>query len=267
MLSPYREQRWRGPRPWVNPDDRNNSILVSGSKADIQQASDMIEKLDSPSQTAEPRQVRVFAVRSTYPSEFSRRMRELYLDQIKGQTNMGPSDAYFMGDDSGGRMIVAASQTQMPFIEKIMATLDEQAPNSEVQIQIIHLKSANATQISSIIYNAIVSREPRIRGPRPYVTANEQDNSLMVIGNKADIDQAKSMIDQMDAKEAREPRLVVCVCGEGGRSIRVRQAGKRAVYGSDEKPDQQRPHRRHLHGGRIREQADRGRMRSSDDAH
>jgi type II secretion system protein D len=204
----YREQRWRGPRPWVNADDRNNSLMVAGTKADIDQAAAIIEKLDSAEQSSEARQVRVFAVKGTYPSEFARRMKELYVDQIKGQTNAGPADANFIPDDYGGRVIVAASQAQMPFVEKLMGTLDEKLPGSEVQIQVFHLKSANATQLSPILYNAIVSREPRYRGPRPFVNADEQDNSLMVVGNKADIEQAKSMIEQMDSGPAREPRQV-----------------------------------------------------------
>lgn len=202
-----REQRYRGPRPWVNADPQNNSLLVAGSKADIAQAATLLEQLDS-SPKGEPRQIRIFAVKSGYASEFARRVSDLYRDQLRGQTNAGPADANFMADDYGSRLIVSASQGHMAIVEKLMATLDQEVVGGEFEVRVFRLKSANASQLVNLLYNALSSRERRSRGPRPWVNADPRDNSLQVAGTKADLEQAATLIEQLDSSPTGEPRQI-----------------------------------------------------------
>ena len=69
--------------------------------------------------------MKVFQVKAASMYEFTRRFKELYVDQLRAKPESGNADANFFGDDYTGRFIVSANQSQMPLIEKILETMEQ----------------------------------------------------------------------------------------------------------------------------------------------
>ena len=80
-------------------DPKSNTLIVSGEPEDLQAASVIIEQLDNLTDKPD-RAVQVFTLVNTKADTAATQAREVYLDQMKGKTQLGDVDAMIMADSS-----------------------------------------------------------------------------------------------------------------------------------------------------------------------
>ena len=98
----------RSPASAQFPDPKSNSLIVSGEPEDLQAASVIVEQLDN--LTDKPnRAVQVFTLVNSPADVAATQAKEVYMDQMKGKTELGDADAMIMADASGNRLIVTAN--------------------------------------------------------------------------------------------------------------------------------------------------------------
>ncbi|MBN2292998.1 MAG: hypothetical protein JXM70_11270, partial [Pirellulales bacterium] len=200
-FSGSRSSRYYGPRLSIGSDSKSNVLILSGDTTDLEAAAKIIEQLDTPSR--EPRQLRIFPCKTPYASEFARKVRELYLDQLKGATDQGAPDAIIQGDDPSSRLIVAASESQMKLIENILKQLDEGTEAIDRQVRVLTLKHNSASSVAPMITQLFAHYQWRAPAKYIVVTAGPDDRTLVVEAAVAMHEKIEEMVKMLDVESSR----------------------------------------------------------------
>ncbi|HET6406929.1 MAG TPA: secretin N-terminal domain-containing protein, partial [Chthoniobacteraceae bacterium] len=186
------------PRVTVGIDANNNALIVSGQPADLAAASTIIEKLDS-NAAGSTKQLRIFPVHGGNTADFVARLQRLYNDQVKSRPDNGPADALILPDLPTDRLIVTASEKQLPLIEKLVTDLDALAAEGERQLRLFALTNNSAAAVSTIVremFNRNVGHTDLAQ--RLVVTQGINPNSLVVEAPKPILDRVATLIEQVD---------------------------------------------------------------------
>ncbi|MBR5606655.1 MAG: hypothetical protein IKW70_09525, partial [Verrucomicrobia bacterium] len=151
------------------------------------------------------REIRVFNTKVYDVWDFTENVRRLYRDQVQSTKGKGGIDAQFIPDYTG-RIFVSADQSQMPMIEKIVETLDQER-TIESSLRIFRLKQADVRNIYPVVQHVTYNREgPRSRGVRPYVTMDVNRNAVIFYGKESDLEQVQMIIERLDTAEMQQER-------------------------------------------------------------
>lgn len=203
-LNTYREKRRGGPNPSVFVDGHNNSLVVCGTKGDIEQASALIEQIDI-NQDREPRIVKVFSAKSSDPYELMNRLRLIYNDQLKSKPEVGAPDAVFLPDYSANSITVAASESHMELLEELLELLLGESASANSEFRQFLLKGTSPDMVQNAL-QMIFNRETRARGARPWVYPDWRGNKIFVYGRPSDIAKAEQIISELDGATAENVR-------------------------------------------------------------
>lgn len=186
----------------VGVDPNSNSIIVSGLAADLNATASIIEQLDSnTSQTG--REFRVYSLKAAKALDLSTRVKQLYLEQMKGSPTNGPNDALIMGDTASERLIVVARSVQIPLIEKIITQLDDLAAETGRQLRYFTLKNNPATQVQTVLSQLLATQVSNSDlQQRLTFTAGLDGKTLFAEAPKATLDRVAEIITQLESTAA-----------------------------------------------------------------
>ena len=205
------------PRVSVGADNKSNTLIVSGEPKDIQSAAVIIEQLDNVD-PKEPRRLEIIALKTGLASDLATQVRQLYLDQMKGQPDMRAADATIIGDDNGNRLILTGAETQLEMIRGIVARLDEKQESTGRQLRVINLDHQSASAVSSVLSQLfakqIASPDP---GQQLVVSAAPDDRTLIVDANDPTLGRIETLVRTLDAEEA--------ITNTVFQTVRVKQVG------------------------------------------
>ncbi|MBO4544246.1 MAG: hypothetical protein J5773_00505, partial [Verrucomicrobia bacterium] len=191
-------------RLWIDEDWSNHSIYVYASPEDLEMAEKLIAQFDEVG-AGSNREIRVFNTKVYDVWDFTENVRRLYRDQVQSTKGKGGIDAQFIPDYTG-RIFVSADQSQMPMIEKIVETLDQER-TIESSLRIFRLKQADVRNIYPVVQHVTYNREgPRSRGVRPYVTMDVNRNAVIFYGKESDLEQVQMIIERLDTAEMQQER-------------------------------------------------------------
>ena len=191
-------------RLWIDEDWSNHSIYVYASPEDLETAEKLITQFDEVG-AGSNREIRVFNTKVYDVWDFTDNVRRLYRDQVQSTKGKGGIDAQFIPDYTG-RIFVSADQSQMPMIEKIVETLDQER-TIESSLRIFRLKQADVRNIYPVVQHVTYNREgPRSRGVRPLVTMDVNRNAIIFYGKNADLEQVQMIIERLDTAEMQQER-------------------------------------------------------------
>ena len=180
-------------------DPKSNSLIVSGEPEDLQAASVIIEQLDN--LTDKPnRAVQVFTLVNSPADIAATQAKEVYMDQMKGKTELGDADAMIMADASGNRLIVTANIRQLPLIKEVITTLDAETVSGDRELKVYALKNGSAASVMSVIANVLATELERTDSAQKLtVTASADDRSLVVSGQPEDLAKVAELVSTLDA--------------------------------------------------------------------
>ena len=181
------------------PDPKSNTLVVSGEPEDLQAASVIIEQLDNLTDKPD-RAVQVFTLVNSPADTAAVQAKEVYLDQMKGKTELGDADAMVMADAGGNRLIVTANIRQLPLIKEIITTLDEATASEDREMKVLTLKNGSAASVMSVIANVLATELERTDAAQKLtVTASADDRSLVVSGQAQDLAKVVELVATLDA--------------------------------------------------------------------
>lgn len=186
------------PRITVGIDSNNNTLIVSGQPADLAAASTIIEKLDS-NAAGQNKQLRIFPIHGSNTSDFAQRLKQLYTEQVKSKPDNGPADALILPDIPTDRLIITASEKQMPLIEKLVSDLDRLAVDGQREIRLFTLKHNTASAATAII-REIFSRNlgNTDLAQRLVISQAMEPNTLVGDAPKPILDRVAMLLEQVD---------------------------------------------------------------------
>ena len=195
-------------------DPKSNTLIVSGEPEDLQAAAVIIEQLDNIGGKPD-RMVQVFTLLNTKAEAAAQQAKAVYLDQMKGRSELGASDALILPDASGSRLIVTANKNQLPLIKEVITVLDEKTAKPERQMVVHSIENGSAVSITSVIANVFAAELGQEDAAlKLSVTASADDRSLVVSGQPEDLAKVAEMVKTLDAPtfkgevEVRSYRLV-----------------------------------------------------------
>jgi type II secretion system protein D len=199
------------PRVTVGADAKTSMVVVSGDPKDLQAAASIIEQFDGLA-TKEQRQMKIVPVKSGVATDLSLRLRQLYLDNMKGKGQGGTADALIMGDDLSNRLIIAASESHMKVIEEVAKQLQEGGEGSARQIQVVSLKHIAAgpvaRMISQLFASQAASSDP---GQKLVVSPSPDDRTLLVDANAPTLTRVMQLVETLDKPEAEGQAVIQTV--------------------------------------------------------
>ena len=150
------------PRVTVTADEKANSLIVSGPRADLQDAEAVIQKLDR-EMNARENVLRVFEVKGD-PEALATLVQKVFAAQNPGRN---PSNQpSITPEPSGKRLFVLASPTIMPQIETTITALDDKTNDGPRDLHVFDLgKLAEAKRVRPLAQQ--LYRERLASSPQP----------------------------------------------------------------------------------------------------
>jgi type II secretory pathway component GspD/PulD (secretin) len=216
------------PRVSVGADPLNNLVIVAGEPKDIQSAAVIIEQMDGVA-ARDQRQMRIIPLKAGTAGEVSRRVRQLYQDQIKGRPKAG-ADALILGDDVSNRLILTGAEPQLKMIEDIVSRLQEAGEGAGRQIRVLPLDHNSAGAIASLINQLyakqVASAEP---GEHLVVTAGADDRTLVVDAAGVTLARIEELVKTLDKAETDGKSAIQAVHLKKGRAEDMAEAVNKAL--------------------------------------
>ncbi len=119
-------------RVGLTVDAKTRTIVVAGDPKELQalqNASVIIEQLDSALGSQAERKIKVVALKQAKAGELSPKLRQLYNDQMASKPDLGTTDILIMEDTPANQLILAGSDEQLALLERIIGEVQSTALN------------------------------------------------------------------------------------------------------------------------------------------
>ncbi len=192
-------------------DAGSQSVVVTGTPADLQTASDIVSQLDTGTTQPVQLQTKFIDVGST---EEARRIQPLVEQLYKNQTSDGTSGtvahAKIVPDLESGRLIVTASAEHVARIEDLVRQL--RADQLQVQsrhLKVVALRNSRADTalpgIQSLLNERLTDRRFS-SSPKPSIVADAPNNRLLVTATDEQIKELEAVVAVVDVAPAASGR-------------------------------------------------------------
>ena len=192
----------------VMVDARSNSLVMSGEPGAVEAASQIVQQLDTRSNTA-PRELRIIELKSAEAAALAPTINNLFAEL--GKDKHGPdyvSQTKIVPDTTANRIIVTGVPEEITQVADLVQRLD-QAPEQSPGARVFKLTMADSTMLAPIVSNAMLRFDTRGQPIRRItVTADEKSNSLIVSGTRSDLQDAGSVIDKLDGETGGKERVL-----------------------------------------------------------
>src|SRR5262249_40915774 len=128
----------------VSADEKSNSLIVSGSRVDLQDAQAIIERLDGEG-VEKGRTLKVIEVTTDDPDALAVLAMKVFTAQSAGRNVAAVVS--ITPEPSGKRLIVLAPPSMMTQVETVISTLDAKPDQGARELQTIELKTASASRL------------------------------------------------------------------------------------------------------------------------
>ena len=188
--------------PKLIPDASGKQIIVLASESDIQRVRLLIQQLDNATTAAVSRQFRNVELYSRTAAELTPLVQQLYLEQTKGPNEPPGGPATLLPDSKNNRIMVSGADREITRVETIIRQLDPAGQKgAREETRVIRLKSAVATEISSLVEKSLSSQTQSVK-----VLVDSRSNSLIVTGDPSAVEAAAKIIRELDTPSEVQPR-------------------------------------------------------------
>ncbi|MGC9453928.1 MAG: secretin N-terminal domain-containing protein [Phycisphaerae bacterium] len=210
----------------VSADQRTNTLIVSGSGADITAAADLIRELDRPSEEeAFPREVHVVRLKAGDAYMVSRSLMQLFREDARRRGGQG--DIRVEAERQTNSLIISALPEDWPKIKEILDELEATSDEGTQQVsRVIPLEHADANELAGALSRTFAyRRDPRDPYSQVSISAVRGGNSLIVSASSEDMEEIAEMVEFLDVAEqtgTTEVRTYVLEgtdVGEAARSL------------------------------------------------
>ena len=196
-------------RVTVSADPESNSIVVAGTRADLKDAENIIQRLDNegidPSNLEKPKSMKLIEVRGDADA-LAALATKVFVAQSGSRvmTNLVSITA------NGRRIIVLAPDAVLPQIEALLKSLDAQPDETQRELQSITVKNASATELLPKV-TAIYTEQSAGKTQKPAtIYADPSGTRLTVYGTKQQAEGIQQIADTLAGGQpaARETKVI-----------------------------------------------------------
>lgn len=196
-------------RVTVSADPESNSIVVAGTRADLKDAENIIQRLDNegidPSNLERPKGMKLIEVRGDADA-----LAALATKIFVAQSGSRAMTNLVSITPNGKRIIVLAPDTMLPQIESLLNSLDAQPDTTQRELHSITLKNASATELLPKV-TAIYTEQAAGKAQKPAtIYADPSGMRLNVFGTKQQAEAIQQIADTLAGGQpaARETKVI-----------------------------------------------------------
>jgi type II secretory pathway component GspD/PulD (secretin) len=192
----------------------NNSIVVTGDDNALERVATLVAKVDVEVEGA-GNAPQIIHLEKAIASDIQPKLAEIFIEGAPRQGGRGPAGGQItpviVADDAANMLIVRASPADFSLIKNLTATLDQEETDATGGFELVQVASAfRVADIAATIQNTVEQaafkasdarprRDGRPAGPEFLVEPVEASNTLILAGDRKQIQVAKAMIEQMQA--------------------------------------------------------------------
>jgi len=190
----------------VTPDDRSNTLLITGSRENFAAIEKMIDQLDS-SPSAARTGFKTIPLRHATAAKVQTTLNQLFLRRSPTIRGEAPEPITIVEDSWANVLVVGATPEDMAMVESLVAQLDSEASESGLEVQVFALNKADARQIALTITTLYRTGGP---GTPSVVTANvdERLNAVIVSAGQADLKRIGDLVKKLDTDQVTQVHQV-----------------------------------------------------------
>jgi type II secretory pathway component GspD/PulD (secretin) len=188
--------------PKLIPDASGKQIIVLAAEADIQRVRTLVQQLDTATTTAVSRQFRGVELHSRTAAELTPLVQQLYLEQVRGNTEPAGGPATLLADPKNNRIMVSGAEREIARVEGIIRQLDPAGQKgAREETRVIRLKAAVAADISGLVEKSLSTQPGAVK-----VLVDTRSNSLVITGESSAVEAAAKIIRELDLPSDVQPR-------------------------------------------------------------
>ncbi len=190
------------PAPTLMADPTGKQIIVLAVAKDQERIRTLVKQFDVTPATAAPRQFRGVELFSRNAGEFTPLVQQLYQEQLRGQPEPLGGPATLIAETKNNRIMVSGGEKEISRVEAIIRQLDPAASKAvREETRVIRLKTASAGELVGLVDKSLNAQTQQVK-----VLLDARSNSLVVTGERAAVEAAAKMIEQLDSRPDSGPR-------------------------------------------------------------
>ncbi len=184
----------------IIPDDRINTLLVTGSKEAFDTLDRILPDLDGEDQISR-QNFKVIPLQNATATALRDTLEQLFANRpppVKGQR---PDPITLVADAWVNALIVGARVHDMTMVESMIEKLDSEQAELGVKVEVIPVLKANVERIAETVQELYRESSSRASGLPVFVNADERLNALVVSGGETDLKRIKEVVRKLDTDE------------------------------------------------------------------
>ena len=172
-------------------------LILSGNEDDLAAVQKVIERLEALSAGLQP-QITFLLLQNVDAVPLAELLSEVYteLERVRNRGQETPSRVTVLPVGKPNGIIIIASETEFPAVERLATQLDRPVP-AGTQLEVFRLEHANAPQVATAIENFYADREGLL--PQVRVFADVRTNSVVVNAAPNGLAEVAKLIADLDA--------------------------------------------------------------------
>ena len=210
MFSPRGDQRGSIA---VRADERMNSLIVTGVGDKFDLVERLVSVLDAPEAAEAQRVVRFYRPDRADPQTIVDVISELYNDggrQRRWWEDPDPTEVRAEIDEASGMILVAASAAEQDEIAALIASVDEQMPESDAAIAVLPIEYAEPRDVARTLRDFIRDRA-RLAGeaePKVAIRESASSSSIVVAANGETLATVRDLLSRLDRPDVSGDREI-----------------------------------------------------------
>ncbi len=183
----------------VIPDDRSNTLLVTGSKESFDAMDRLVEQLDG-EDVFTRMNFRVFPLKKATAMKLQGTLRQIVTNRpqrIKGEV---PDPITIVADQWVNALLVGAAVDDLTLVASLIEKLDTDAAETGIAVQVLPLAKADARRVATTVQ--ALFREGTSGTAMPVmVNADERMNALVISAGESDARRIAELVKKLDTDQ------------------------------------------------------------------
>jgi general secretion pathway protein D len=185
----------------IVPDERSNSLLITGTKEGFDVIDRLLLQLDGDDVRARLN-FRVFALKQATATKLQDTLRQLFVNRppkVKGE----PIDPISVVADSWvNALIVGAAVDDMDMVSSLIERLDSEQGGPGLAVQVFPLAKADARKVAQTIQGLYREGTTGTASAQPVsVTADDRINAIVVSAGEGDVKRISELVKKLDTDQ------------------------------------------------------------------
>jgi type II secretion system protein D len=214
----------------VLADPRINSIIVGGASEVFELVETLAKQLDTPGLSLAG-QIRLIPLKFANAGAVSTSLNALFNQRYQAarSADVQRNRPIILPDPRINALLVSAGVEDNKALDELLKQLDQKLENPALQIEVIGLKTNDATRVATMIQTVFAGRLQAMTLPGQ--TANPEDrvvvsedllsNALIVVANKENMEIIRGLVARVDAEPGIEGGTITIIPMQKGDANRV----------------------------------------------